>query len=226
MFIDWYSITIGALQNFWLGFLAFIPKLIGAIIIFIVGWFIAVGVGRLISEVLRRIRFNQLFEKTGWKEALEKAELKVDVSGFVGAISKWVLVIVFLSAAVEVLGLLEFADFLRNVLVYLPNVIVAALIFVVAVIIADILEKVTRAAVEGIKIGYASLAGSIVKWSIWVFAILAILIQLGIARELILTLFSGFVAILVISLGLAFGLGGKEVASEILQDLRKKLKRE
>lgn len=226
MLIDWYSVTIEALQNFWLGFLAFIPKLIGAIIIFVVGWFIAVGIGRLISEVLRRIRFNQLFEKTGWKGALEKAELKVDVSGFVGAILKWVLVIVFLSAAVEVLGLSEFADFLRSVLVYLPNVIVAALIFVVAVIIADIFEKVTRAAVEGMKIGYASLAGSIVKWSIWVFAILAILIQLGIARELIITLFSGFVAVLVISLGLAFGLGGKETASEILQDLKKKLKRE
>ncbi|GAI23290.1 unnamed protein product, partial [marine sediment metagenome] len=112
MVIDWADITIQALQNLWQGFLGFIPLLVGAIIVFVIGWFISVGVGKLISEILKRIRFNQIFEKGGWKEALEKAEIRVDASGFIGAICKWVLVIVFLLAAVEILGLVQFADFL------------------------------------------------------------------------------------------------------------------
>jgi hypothetical protein len=220
----WAQTTTYALQNLWQGFLSFIPTLIGAIIVFIIGWFIAIGIGKLIAEILTRIKFNQLFEKTGWKEALEKAELKVNAAEFVGAIVKWVLVIVFLLAAVEILGFVQFADFLRSALAYLPNVIVAALIFVVTVIVVDIVEKLVRAAVEGVKVGYGHLVSAIIKWSIWIFAILAILHQLGIARPFMETLFTGFVAMLVISLGISFGLGGKEVAAEILQDLRKKLK--
>jgi len=222
--VDWYSVTFEALKGLWQAFLMFIPKLVGAIIIFIIGWFISVGIGKLISEILKRIKFNQIFEKGIWKDALEKAEFKIDASGFIGVICKWILVIVFLLAAVEILGLAQFADFLVKVLAYLPNVIVAALIFVVAVIISDILEKLVRAVVEGVRVGYGQVVGAIVRWSIWVFAVLAILIQLKIAPALLQSLFIGFVALLAIAGGIAFGLGGKEVAAELLQNLKKKLK--
>ena len=220
----WAETTTVALQNLWQGFLSFIPNLIGAIIVFIIGWLISLGIGKLIAEILTRIKFNQLFERAGWQQALEKAELKVNAAEFVGAIVKWVLVIVFLLAAVEILGLVQFAGFVKNVLAYLPNVIVAALIFVVTVIVVDIVEKVVRAAVEGVKVGYGHFVSAIIKWSIWIFAVLAILHQLGIARSFMETLFTGFVAMLVIALGIAFGLGGKDVAAEILQDLKKKLR--
>ena len=220
----WAQITTYALQNLWQGFLTFIPTLIGAIIVFIIGWFISVGIGKLVVEVLIRIKFNKLFEKTGWKQALEKAELKVNAAEFIGAIAKWVLVIVFLLAAVEILGFVQFAAFLKSILAYLPNVIVAVLILVVTVILVDIVEKVVRTAVEGVKVGYGHLVSVMIKWSIWIFAVLAILHQLGIAKPFMETLFTGFVAMLVISLGIAFGLGGKDVAAEILQDLKKKLR--
>ena len=224
MVLDWYYVTIQALQNLWQGFLSFIPVLLGAIIVFVIGWFVSVGVGKLITEILKRVKFNQIFEKGGWKSALEKAEIKVDPSGFIGAIIKWILVIVFLLAAVEILGLIQFAGFLKSVLAYLPNVIVASLIFVVTVILVDIVEKIVRAAVESIKVGYGAIVSAVIKWSIWVFALLAILHQLGIAKPFMETLFTGLVAMLVISLGIAFGLGGKEVAAEILQDVKRKLK--
>lgn len=223
MITDWYLITLQALQNLWQGFLIFVPKLIGAIIVFIIGWFIALGVARLITEILRRIKFNRIFERGAWKRALEKAEIKIDISEFIGAIGKWILVIIFLLAAVEILGFVQFADFLRRVISWLPNLLIAVLIFIVTVILADILEKISRAAVEGIRVGYARLVGAIVRWSIWVFAIIAILYQLGIVRPFMETLFTGFVALLVISFGIAFGLGGKDVAAEILQNLKKKL---
>jgi hypothetical protein len=223
MVIDWYTATVDALQSMWQGFLLLVPKIIGALIVFIIGWFIALGIGKLVSEILKRIKFNALFERGSWKSALDKADIKLDASEFLGAVSKWILVIVFLLAAVEILGLTEFASFLNRVLGYVPHAIVAALIFVVAVIIADIVEKIVRAAVEGIKIGYGQVAGAIIRWSIWVFAIIAILVELGIGRDLFLSLFQGLIALLVIAGGLAFGLGGKDVAADVLKKLKSKL---
>lgn len=224
MIINWTENTVLALGNLWQGFIQFIPSLIGALIVFIVGWFVAVGLGKLVSEVLNRIKFNQLFESSSWKKAMDKAELKVSPSDFVGSIVKWVFIIVILQVAVGILGWVGFEDILSRVTTYLPNVVLAALIFVVAVIVADIVAKVVVIATEGANFVYSHIAGEIVRWSIWVFAILVILHQLGVAQPLIETLFTGLVAVLVLAFGLAFGLGGKDTAAAFLEDLRKKLK--
>jgi hypothetical protein len=225
MVLDWYTVTMEALQNLWQAFLNFVPALLGAIIIFVIGWFVSVGIGKLVTEILKRIRFNQIFQKGNWDEALAKADIKVDAAGFIGAIVKWVLVIVFLLAAVEVLGLTKFADFLNGVLAYLPNVIVAALIFVVTVIVVDILEKIIRVTVESIKVGYGQLVSAVIKWSVWVFAVLAILDQLKFTAADWVIEFVQIIAIGVVAMfAIAFGLGGKEAAAEILQDVRKKFK--
>ncbi|MDP3991206.1 MAG: hypothetical protein Q8P63_02850 [Candidatus Nealsonbacteria bacterium] len=224
MVLDWYSVTIDALQGLWQGFIEFMPALIGAFIILIIGWFFSVGVARLVTELLKKIRFNRIFERGIWKQALAMAEFKVDAASFIGVIIKWTLVIVFLVAAVKILGLDDFAGFLKSVLGYLPNVVVASFIFVVAVVISDILEKVVRATVESTNVNYGHIVGVIIRWSIWIFAILAILLQLRVTPTLIQTLFTGLVAVIVISAGLAFGLGGKEIATEVLRDLHRKLK--
>jgi hypothetical protein len=221
---DWYLVTISALFDLWQGFLGFIPALIGAIIIFLIGWFVALGVGKLVTEILSRLKFNTLFEKTDWQKAFSKAKLDVNPAEFLGAIVKWILVVVFLLAAVEILGLPQFTAFLGGIVSYLPNVFVASLIFIVAVIAADISEKIVVAGIEKMKVEHSALAGTIVKWAIWVFSILAILYQLGVVRPMVQTLFSGIVAFFVIAFGLAFGLGGKDVAAEILQDVKAKLK--
>lgn len=222
--MDWYSATTQALQGLWQGFLNFIPLLIVAIIVFIIGWFLSIGAGKVITEILKKIKFNQIFEKGGWKTALEKADFKVDAAGFIGAIVKWVLVIVFLQIAVSILGWKQFAFLLESVVGYIPNVIVAALIFVVTVILVDIIEKIVRATVEGFRVGYGHMISAIVKWGIWIFVIVIILDQLNIGGILPQTIIFGFIAFLALSAGLAFGLGGKEVAAEILQNLKKKLK--
>ncbi|MCH7828274.1 hypothetical protein IH982_00170 [Patescibacteria group bacterium] len=224
MVLNLYEVTITGLLDLWQGFIGFLPALVGALVIFSIGWFISVGVGRLVTDILKRIKFNQVFERGNWKHALEKADMKVDPAGFIGSIFKWVLVIVFLLAAVEVLGLNQLAVFITSVLAYLPNVLVASLIFVVAVIIADIAGKVLRAAVESTQIGYGHLVGVIVRWSIWVFAIVAILQQLDIAAGFSQDVVRAILAFLVITGGLAFGLGGREVATQLLQDLNRKLR--
>ena len=221
---DWTEITSQALQSLWQGFLTFIPILLGAIIIFIIGWFFAGLMGKIVTEVLKRLKFNQIFQRGGWKAAMEKAEIKVDAAGFIGAIVKWVLIIAVLQVAVGILGWTDFAVLLGKVIDYLPNVIVAALIFVVAVVVADILQKVVVAAAESVNFTSTRFAGAIVKWAIWIFAILAILRQLVIVPELVETLFSAIVYGVVAIFVIAFGLGGRDMAGEILMDLKGKLK--
>jgi len=223
MIQDWTMITIQALQDAWQSFLIFIPKLVGALIIFVIGWFIAIGIGRLVAEILVRLKFNQIFERTGWKDALEKAELKVNPAEFIGAIFKWILVIVFLSAAVDVLELSQFAVLLNRLIGWLPNLIVAVAVFIVAIVIADIIEKVVRASVKKIGVDYVGFFGTISRWGIYIFAGLTILSQLGVASMIINAVVFGFVGMLALALGLAFGLGGKDAAAKIIAELQEKI---
>lgn len=221
---DWTTVTWQALQSLWQGFLSFIPKIAGAIIIFVVGWFISVWIGKLVAEILKKLRVDRIFEKSKWEETLQKAEFKMKMSDFIGGIVKWVLIIVFLLAAVEILGLTQFAIFLRAIVGWLPNLVVAAAIFVVAVIVADISEKLVRAIVGKMNVGYVKLIGGIVKWAIWIFAILAILSQLGVAKDIVQILVTGFVALIVISCSIAFGLGGRDLAKDVLENFRGKFR--
>lgn len=220
---NWSAITLNALLTTWESFLLFLPKMVGAILVFVIGWFLSVGFAKLISEILKRLKFNKIFERAGWKEALAKAEVKVLPSEFVGGICKWVLVIVFLLASVEILGFVQFASFISNVIAWLPNLLVAIFIFVAAIIIADIAEKIIKASVKKMDIGYAGFLGSMARFSIYTFAILAMLLQLGITPTIIDTLIKGFVGTLSIALGLSFGLGGQKAAADLIEDLRRKV---
>ncbi len=218
--------TIDAFINIWTNFIEFIPQLIIAILVFVVFWIIAIAAGKVVARVLTLVKVNDLFEKTGWQGAFEKAKLKVNPSEFLGVIVKWILIITGLRVAVDVLGprLDGFTVFLDKVIDYLPHLLVAALIFVVVVILADIAEKIVVATVEKMKVAYSHVAGEIVKWAIWITGIGAILIELQVATPIVEIFYQGLVAVFVIVLGLAFGLGGKDVAADILRDLRGRIK--
>jgi len=221
---DWsLSIIQPLLQNM----VSFIGQLILAVVVFIIGYLISVGIGRIISEILKSVKFNKLFEKEGWSNALQRANVKVNPSEFIGAIFKWVFVIVSLLIAVDILNLAQFGMILTQVLNYVPNVIIAALIFVVAVVISDIIEKVVRVSVEKMSVGHGYLAASIVRWAIWIFTLFLILEQLLPTSDLIKTLYMaivwGVVGALALGTAIAIGLGGKDAASEVISEMKKKI---
>ena len=223
-YTDW---SLGVIQPFLQQFIAFLANLLIAVIVFIIGYLISIGIGRLIAEILKSVRFNKLFEKEGWRKALQRANVEVNPSEFIGVIFKWVFVIVSLLLAVDILKLTSFAGFLTQVLDYLPNVVVAVLVFVVAVIISDLVEKVVRATVERLKVGYGYVASSIVKWAIWIFTFFLILDLLLPTSMLIKTLYTsivyGVVGALALGIGLAIGLGGKETAGKVISDMYRKV---
>ena len=221
---DWFSVTASALMDLWLGFLYFIPNLIGALIVFLIGWVVSSWIGWVVAKVLNLVKLNQLFAKGQWDEALAKAGIKADVAEFLGQICRWILVFSFMSAAVEILGLTQFAILFSQIVAWLPNIIVVVLIMIVAVVVADILEKIAIAAVIKAKIKSTHAIALVVRWSVYLFSLMAILLQLNIASPLVQTLFTGLIAILVIAGGLAFGLGGKDLAKQVLEDIYQRVK--
>ena len=222
-YTDWVLLIQPFLQQL----ISFIVNLIVAIVVFVIGYLVSVGIGKVITEILKSIKFNKLFEKEGWRQSLQRANVDVNPSEFIGAIFKWIFVIVSLLIAVDILRLVAFAGLLTQVLNYIPNVIVAVLVFVTAIVISDIVEKIVRVAVERLKVGYGFLAASIVKWAIWVFSFFLILDQLLPASMLIKTLYTsivyGVVAALALGIGLAIGLGGKSTAEKIISDMHRKI---
>ncbi len=222
------DLSLSVIQPFLQQFLSFLANLLLAVIVFLIGYLISVGIGKLITEILKSVKFNKLFEKEGWRKSLQRANVDVNASDFIGGIFKWVFVIISLLVAVDVLKLTSFAGFLTNVLNYLPNVIVAVLVFVVAIIISDIVEKIVRVSVERLRVGYGYLAASIVKWAIWIFTFFLILDQLLPSSALVKTLYTsivyGVVATIALGVAIAIGLGGKDVAASILDETYRKLK--
>ena len=222
-YTDWMLLVQPFLQQL----ISFVVNLIVAIIVFVIGYLLSVGIGKVITEILKSIKFNKLFEKEGWRQSLQRANVDVNPSEFIGAIFKWVFVIVSLLIAVDILRLVAFAGLLTQVLDYIPNVIVAVLVFVAAVVVSDIVEKIVRVAVERLKVGYGFVAASIVKWAIWVFSFFLILDQLLPTSVLIKTLYTsivyGIVAALALGIGLAIGLGGKGTAEKVISDIYRKI---
>lgn len=222
MFIQtWAEVITTSLQTLWTGFIGFLPSLLGAVIVFIIGWMIATLLGKLATQIIQTLRIDQILSKMNLKRSLERANLKLDSGKFVGELVRWFFIIVFMMAATDILGLTQVTDFLKQVILYIPQLMVAVLILLAAILIANFLEKLVKASVEAAGLKSANFLAAVTKWAILVFAILAALLQLGIVPALIQTIFTGLVAALVISIGLAFGLGGKEMATRILDKTRR-----
>lgn len=217
----WGDVLVFSFQQLWTGVVGFVPQLVVALVIFIIGWIIAVALDKVVAQIFRALKVDRALQGLGAEEPLARAGFRLDSGAFVGALVKWFFILVFLVAAVDVLGLQQVNVFLSDiVLVYLPNVIVAAIILVVAAVIADVMRKVVVGSAKAASLPSAGFLGGVAKWAIWVFALLAALYQLGIAGPFVQTLFTGFVAAFALAVGLAFGLGGKDVAGRFLEKLR------
>lgn len=220
----WGELITASLQSLWTDFARFLlTNFLGAVIVFVIGWIIAAILGKIVAQIIKVLRVDQVLEKMGFKKALSRASLKLDSGRFVGELVKWFFVIVFLMATTEILNLHEVTIFLRQILLYIPQLIVAVLILLAAVLLANFLQKIVKASVETAGLRSAGFLGAITKWAILIFAFLAALIQLGIVPSLIQTVFTGLVAALAVAVGLAFGLGGKDVAADILNKFKREI---
>lgn len=220
------QVFLSALQAFWLGILSFLPGVILAIVILIIGVVIANLVGKSVAHVINMTKVNNLLEKTAIKDWTNKAGYHLNVGGLVGWLIKWFFILAFLVGSFNVLGLSEVNMFLQQiVLFYLPRVIIAVLIVVVGSVLAEIASKAVSGSARVADVASASLAGTIAKWAIWITTIIFALNQLGIGQELVQTLWVAIVAALALAFGLSFGLGGKDHAAKVLDRVSDAIRR-
>jgi hypothetical protein len=219
-------VLLQSLQAIWFGLMSYLPAIIVALIIFIIGCVLAHLVGKSIKHLIDLTRVDSVIAKTGVSDMFSKSGHRYSTGSIVGFVVKWALIAVFLVAVVNFLGLSELSAFMQQLFGFLLNVVVAAVIVLLASVIAKFVSHVVAGAARSAGLHAANLAGSIAKWAIWIFALLIVLSQLGIAAQLVQIIFIGIVAMLALAGGLAFGLGGRDHASRVLSDMGKMISKE
>jgi hypothetical protein len=198
--------------------LNFLPNLLGALTVFFIGWIIAGWIKSVIIKLLETLRISVLLKGTGISKFLKKADLTEKIEEAIGATIKWLIILIFFIASVNILGLTTVSLVLESILGYIPNVIAAALILTIGVLLAGLVEKLIKGAVGSIDVKTGRLFGKISSYTLVVFTTLAAISELGIAKVLINTIFTGIVAMLALGFGLALGLGAKDLVSRVLNE--------
>jgi hypothetical protein len=194
-----------------------VPKILGFVVILLVGWLVASLVEKGVAALLRTIRFNELSERSGLADFVRKMGADTDSAGMIGSIAKWFIRLIALVVAFDALGLPAVSDVLRQLLLWLPNAIVALVVLVVGGLAARALGNLVRGAAAEGGLGNPQFLAKVATTLVWAFAIVVAVNQIGIATELVNTLFMAVVGAVALALALAFGLGGRETASRIVQ---------
>lgn len=218
---SWGDTLIASFQDVWMGVANFIPNFLAAIVIFLVGWVIAIILGRLVAQIIKTIKLDTMLRGAGFDKVVDRAGFSLNSGAFLGALVKWFFIVVSLVASLEIIGLTEVTGFLKDdVLSYLPNVITAAFILLVSVVIAQAVEKFVVSSAKATNVSSANALGAIAKWAVWIFAFIATIDQLQILGGLIQPLFLGLIAAISLALGLSFGLGGRDAAARYIEKVR------
>lgn len=213
------NVLIGTLNGSVSTIFSFIPRFLSGFIILLIGIIIAIFLRQLVTETLKFIKFESFLKKYGVPESKENAQWSVIIAEIV----RWFVIIVFLVPTADVWGLGKFVDVLNNLLLFLPNVFIAVLLLLVGFVVSKLVYDLLIASVRGLSKDSARTIAMVGRWSVLIFVFLVVLNQLGIASDLIRILFSGIVAMVALAGGLAFGLGGKDAARDIIEKLRKKI---
>jgi len=212
--------VVSAFQTTIDSLIAYLPEILAALVVLIVGWILAVLLGKLIRKLLSLTRVDKALDKVGFRQVRDETGLELSVARFVGDLVKWFLIIVSVLAAADILQLSEISAFLRSILLYFPNVVVAVVIVIIGVLIGNFVQKIVMGAGRTAKLPSIPLISAFARWSIIIFSVLAALVQLQVASSLIQILFTGIIAMIAIAGGLAFGLGGKNYAEHLMNKFR------
>lgn len=216
--------VVDSFWTVWEGALRLLPNVLAAVIVLIAGWLFASFVGKLIRRAIEFTQIDDAIDKAGLDKSLADSGIDFNLGKLIGWLAKWFVIIVVLIAVADILNLPQITDFLETVAFFIPNIIIAVVILLVGFVLGNFTYKIVEKAIRASKLGAAAgVLAALAKWSIIVFAFLAALTHLNIAKELIQTLFTGMVGMLALAGGLAFGLGGKDEAKEMLAKIKREV---
>jgi hypothetical protein len=212
------------LQNLYAGIVDFLPRFLVAVIVLVVGLILAVTIARLIKSLLQSAKVDEMGNRMGLDQVSARTGVQMSIAGAIAWLVKWfVLIVIFLGAA-DILGLDQISNFLRDILGYIPDVVAGAAILMAGLLLARFLSRLVRHSVQAAGLASADLLAAVTQWAIVVFTVLATLQQLGVAPAFVQTLYTGFIAMIAIAGGLAFGMGGREHASRVLDKIERDIK--
>lgn len=214
---DWGDAFLASMTNALMVFMAAIPKVIAFILIMVIGWFIASLIAKAVAAMLRKIKFNQIAERAGIAGFVRSMGVDTDSAGFLASIVKWFVRLITLVVAFDALSLPAVSDFLRQVLLWIPNLVVALVVLVIGGLAAKALSQLVKGTVEKAGFDNSEVLATIASVAVWIFAILIAVNQIGVGATLVNTLFMATLGALALALGLAFGLGGKETAGKVVE---------
>lgn len=223
-FRTWNDAIVTSLQNMWTKVVSYVPELLGALVILIVGLIVASMLGALVKKLINYTHVDRIIARVGLTGKFESIGLHLSIGVVVGWIVKWFFIVVVLMTVVDILHLQQVNLFLQDVALYIPNVIVAVVILVIGLVIGQFTYQVIEKSAQAshLTASSAHVLALLAKWAIIIFSLMASLSQLSIATRLIEILFTGLIAMLALAFGLAFGLGGKDKANKFLADLDQK----
>ena len=213
---DWGDAILTSVANALSMLLGAVPRIIGFLLILMIGWFVAGALSTLVVRVLQQVKFNQLAERSGLSDFVRGTGVDMDASTFLAQIAKWFVRLIVLVVAFDALGLPAVSQVLQDLLLWLPNLVVALVILVIAGLAAKAVAGLVRGAAAESDLGNPGVLARVASAAIWAFAIIVAVNQIGVADELVNTLFMGLVGALALALGLAFGLGGRETAAQMV----------
>jgi hypothetical protein len=216
----WLDTLYGSLLGLWDGAVMFLPTLIGALIVFIVGLIVAAGLERLVERIIFYMKLDTLLKNIGLDVYVQRAGMRLNSGRFLGRLVYWFVFIAFLLATTDILQLTGFSMFLRDVLGYFPQIVIAVLIMLATFVLANFLRNLVKVSVASAQLHSGKFLASLTWWVIVIFGLLAALLQLQIAVSVINTLLTGLVAMLALAGGLAFGLGGRDSAARFIERMK------
>ena len=220
---NWGEAIFTALANALNLLLAFIPRLLGFVLILLVGWFIATAISKAVTYLLRKIGFDRLGQRIGLQRFEQNMGVHMDAAGILGKIVFWFLFLIFLVAAADALGIPSISAILDRLVAYIPNVFVAILVLFLGALAATVVADLVRGATASAGVGNPNLYASIARYAIIGFAVIIALEQLQIAPALMNILFTAVVGAAALAFGLAFGLGGRDTARRLLDHTENKV---
>jgi hypothetical protein len=199
------------LQNAISVFLSYIPQLIGALVILIVGYTVAKVLQAVVGRVLQGIGFDRWMERGGIKQFFDRAETNQTPASILGALVFWFVFIIAITMAADALGIPQVSVVLAQLIAYIPSIIAAILILILAALLANFISGIVRGATG------SDILASIAQYAIIVYAVFAALTQLGVAVQLTANTFLIVLGAVALAAAIAFGIGGREVARDILE---------
>jgi hypothetical protein len=220
--IEWDNLIAEPIRQMLTRILAYLPVLLGALLILIIGWLVAKAIRRIVDWLLTAVHFDTLADKAGISAVLRKGEFKINARGVISGLVYWLIMIMVLVMTVDALGLPKASDVLASLFAYVPKVIAALLVLIVAMFLASFVSGIVRMAAGNANLPKPGLLAGISRWAIIIFAVTMSLVELGVAPLLVTATFNIILGGIVLGLALAFGLGGKDAAARYLEELKQK----